>query len=197
MNNINKSRSVMTSEGVHKIKDSMDVWRKGPTMGRFKKGHQLAARYTDEERLVIISLVAQKIIEDNVSMLEAVNRLLKEGKIPGNSDNPDTTNFVIRRWCSKNPEYKEIIREARRERMYTVAESIQELDIQAITTELKAIDPKIANAFASLHKTRTSNMQWLVERLCSEEFSQKMQVAGKIEHLVVSMQIVVPSKEVK
>lgn len=180
-------------------KESLKAWRdkaglfqKGNDIG-FKVGNNYSKVYTEEEKEDIVAAVAQRISEANVSTIVAIEQLLSEGNIPGKK--PGCIKHIIYRWGLKNPVYREMLKEARRERAYCIAENIQDLDKQAIEVELKNIDPKIANAFATLHKTRTGNMQWVAERLCPEDFSQKMQVSGKIEHTMVTVNIIAPSEK--
>lgn len=196
-----------TSLQIKKAKESIVVWRKkrkrGAWLKDFPKGHKFATLYTEEEQKEIVELIAQKIVMESLSLLDAIDELIKSGEIPGNRK--ESVKWLICRWGYKNPELKEILKSARSERAYALVEQIQELDIDAITTyllgknkdgspvkEIDKIDPKIANAFATLHKNRTANLQWLAERISPDDFSPKMQIAGKIEHTLVSMQIILP-----
>ena len=180
-------------------KEKIEVWRKhkrGDWLKDFERGHKLGELYTDEEKEVIVGIIAQKIIEESLSMMEAINSLLLSGDIPGNSAKSVVT--LLTRWGNKNPELKEMLRAARKERAYALAEEIQRLDIEALNTLTKerekgGIDPKVANAYATLHKTRTSNIQWIAERVYPDEFSPKMQVTGEIKHTMVSLQIITPN----
>lgn len=169
---------------------AVEIWRKKKAHPVICEGNTLAEIYTEEDRLRIVSTIAQKMIEENISMSKAIGLLIESKDIPGVT--AESMRVTIFRWGLKNPELKEMLKEARRECANSLVESIQELDQQAITKDLNSVDPKIANAFATLHKTRTANIQWLAERIVPNEYSQKMQIAGKVEHVLVSMNIIVP-----
>lgn len=179
-------------------KKTIEVWRekrkRGAWLKDFPKGHKIAQLYTEEEQMVIVETIAQKIVLDNLSLLDAIDALIKSGEIPG--IRKDSVRCLISRWGYKNPEIKQILKAARAERAYALVEQIQELDIDAITNQLKTLDPKIVNAFATLHKTRTANLQWLAERIAPDDFSPKMQIAGEIKHTLVSMQIIIPVEKI-
>ena len=184
------------------VKEKVEVWRKhkrGAWLKDFEKGHKFGGIYTDEEKELIVQIIGRKIIEESLSLTDAINSLLLSGDIPGNSATSMVT--LLLRWGNKNPELKEMLRAARKERAYALAEEIQRLDIEALNTLTKerekgGIDPKVANAYATLHKTRTTNIQWIAERVYPDEFSPKMQVTGEIKHTMVSLQIITPSKTI-
>lgn len=192
-----KKAGTCTSLQKKEAKESIKNWRKkrkrGAWLKDFSKGNKISTLYTEEEQVEIVELVAQKIMMDSLSLLDAIDELIKSGEIPGKRK--ESVKWLICRWGYKNPELKEILKTARAERAYALVEEVQALDIEAITNGLKTIDPKIANAFATLHKTRTANLQWLAERISPDDFSPKMQIAGKIEHTLVSMQIIIPAEK--
>ena len=187
-----------TSLQKKEAKESIAVWRekrkRGAWLKDFPKGHEIGKLYTEEEQLEIVETIAQKVVMSSLSLLDAIDELIKSGEIPGNKKG--SVYWLITRWGYKNPELKRILREARAERAYALVEEVQALDIEAITTGLTTIDPKIANAYATLHKNRTANLQWLAERISPEDFSPKMQIAGEIKHTLVSMQIIIPAEKV-
>ncbi|MCR4293644.1 MAG: hypothetical protein NUV76_12295 [Candidatus Kuenenia sp.] len=180
------------------VKKTIEAWRKkrkrGAWLKDFPKGHKYSSLYTEEEQMAIIETIAQKIMTDSLSLLDAIDALIKTGEIPGNKK--ESVYWLTLQWGYRNPELKRILKEARAERAYALVEEVQALDIEAITNGIKTIDPKIANAYATLHKTRTANLQWLAERISPENFSPKMQISGEIKHTMVSMKIIIPAEKI-
>lgn len=177
---------------------AVEKWREKKKRHVFPLGNQYAAGqkntelYKDEEKLEIVRLVAQTMIIDNLSTIDAIDKLIQDNIVPW--EKKGSAKWVINYWCGKNPELKEILRAAREERAYSMVEEIEALDIE-IAEKIKKVNPKIANAVATLHKTRSTNRQWLAERIYPKEFSPKLQVAGEIKHTMVSLQIIAPAGE--
>lgn len=138
--------------------------------------------YTPEVIDKIFDFVCQELMKGN-----SLKRILK--------DNPELpSNDSMYRILAKNPDLSEMVTRARAFGQIARIEEIEQLDELAKQELLNPsiVDPKVANAYVSLHKCRTGNMQWQAERFNPQQFSPKYQVNSNITPTIVNISIIKP-----
>lgn len=157
--------------------------------GRFVDGHCVRA-YSAEEKNYIVEMLCDKLTE-GIALYKAIAILIHQKEIPA------TFSFdTFYRWIKGSLSISDDVSQARTEGYLKRLEEIYELDRLAIQEVLNPsiVAPKIANAYANLHKTKINNLKWLAERFHPQQFSQRLQVHSRVGHPVVEINIIIPSK---
>ena len=152
--------------------------------GRFVDGHCVRA-YSAEEKNYIVEMLCDKLME-GVALYKAIAILIHQKEIPA-TFSLDT----FHRWIRGCPSISDDVSQAREEGYMKRLEEICELDRLAIQEVLNPsiVAPQIANAYATLHKTKTSTLKWAADR-----FHPRLQVHSRVGWPVVELMIITPSK---